>query len=95
MEETIKQNKTKSHKEFEKLLSEDLQNRKFKEGEVTSGIISEVGKKMNIQDLQDILAMISFELTIDANKSKYKIHENHKAQEKINTLIKLIDEKIN
>jgi cell division protein ZapA len=57
--------------------------------------ISEVGKKMNIQDLQDILAMISFELTIDANKSNYKIHENHKAQEKINTLIKLIDEKIN
>ena len=57
--------------------------------------ISEVGKKMNIQDLQDILAMISFELTIDANKSKYKIHENHKAQEKINTLIRLIDEKIN
>jgi|TARA_B100000809_G_scaffold58356_1_gene54803 cell division protein ZapA len=57
--------------------------------------ISKVGKKMNIQDLQDILAMISFELTIDANKSNYKIHENHKAQEKINTLIKLIDEKIN
>jgi len=57
--------------------------------------ISKVGKKMNIQDLQDILAMISFELTIDANKSYYKIHENHEAQEKINTLIKLIDEKIN
>ena len=57
--------------------------------------ISKVGKKMNIQDLQDILAMISFELTIDANKSTYKIHENHEAQEKINTLIKLIDEKIN
>jgi cell division protein ZapA len=57
--------------------------------------ISEVGKKMNIQDLQDILAMISFELTIDANKSNYKVHENHKAQEKINILIKLIDEKIN
>ena len=57
--------------------------------------ISKVGKKMNIQDLQDILAMISFELTIDANKSNYKIHANHEAQEKINTLIKLIDEKIN
>ena len=57
--------------------------------------ISKVGKKMNIQDLQDILAMISFELTIDANKSNHKIHENHEAQEKINTLIKLIDEKIN
>ena len=57
--------------------------------------ISEVGKKMNIQDLQDILAMVSFELTMDANKSNYKIHENHEAQKKINTLIKLIDEKIN
>ena len=57
--------------------------------------ISKVGKKMNIQDLQDILAMISFELTIDANKSNYKNHEYHKAQEKINTHIKLIDEKIN
>ena len=36
--------------------------------------ISEVGKKMNIQDLQDILAMISFELTMAANKSNYKKH---------------------
>ena len=41
MEETIKQSKDKSHKEFEKLLSEDLGNRKFREGEVTTGTISE------------------------------------------------------
>ena len=51
MEETIKQDKTKSHKEFEKLLSQDLNNRKFKEGEITTGIISEVGKKFVFVDL--------------------------------------------
>ena len=32
MEEIIKQEKSESHKEFEKLLSEDLNNRKLKEG---------------------------------------------------------------
>ena len=46
MEEIIKQNKNKSHKEFEKLLSEDLGNRKFKEGEITTGTIEEIGKKI-------------------------------------------------
>ena len=44
MEEIIKQHKDTSHKEFEKLLSEDLNNRKFKEGELTTAIISEIGK---------------------------------------------------
>ena len=53
MEETIKQSKDKSHKEFEKLLSEDLGNRKFREGEVTTGTISEVGKKFVFVDLKD------------------------------------------
>ena len=48
MEETIKQGKSKSQKEFEKLLSQDWGNRKFKEGEVTTGIVSEVGKKIYI-----------------------------------------------
>jgi len=51
MEETIKQEKSKSHKEFEKLLSEDLNNRHFKEGEITTGIVSEVGKKFVFVDL--------------------------------------------
>ena len=46
MEETIKQDKTSSHKEFEKLLSEDLGNRKFKEGEIATGIVEEIGKKL-------------------------------------------------
>ena len=39
MEEIIKQDKDTSHKEFEKLLSEDLNNRKFKEGEITTGTV--------------------------------------------------------
>ena len=48
MEVNLKQEKSKSHKEFEKLLSEDLDNRKFKEGEITKGIIREIGKKICI-----------------------------------------------
>ncbi len=51
MEEIIKQDKGKSHKEFEKLLSEDLNNRKFKEGEVATGIVEEIGKKFVFLDL--------------------------------------------
>ena len=51
MEEIIKQNKNKSHEEFEKLLSEDLGNRKFKEGEITTGTIEEIGKKFVFIDL--------------------------------------------
>jgi len=50
MQEIIKE-KTESHKEFEKLLSQDLDNRKFTEGEITSAIISEVGKKYIFVDL--------------------------------------------
>ena len=51
MEEIIKEDKKKSLQEFEKLLSKDLGNRKFKEGEVTTGIVSEVGKKFIFIDL--------------------------------------------
>ena len=51
MEEIIKLNKNKTHKEFEKLLSEDLGNRKFKEGEITTGTIEEIGKKFVFIDL--------------------------------------------
>jgi len=39
MEEVLKQDKNKSHKEFEKLLTEDLGNRKFKEGEIATGTV--------------------------------------------------------
>ena len=45
MEEIAKQDKSGSRKEFETLLSEDLGNRKFKEGEIATAIIEEIGKK--------------------------------------------------
>ena len=45
MEADLKQVKSKSHEEFKKLLSEDLGNRKFKEGEITKGLVREIGKK--------------------------------------------------
>ena len=51
MEEILKQDKSKSHKEFEKLLSEDLGNRKFKEGEIATGVVEEIGKKFVFIDL--------------------------------------------
>ena len=45
METVLKETKSKSHKEFEKLLTEDLGSRKFKEGEIATGIVEEIGKK--------------------------------------------------
>ena len=45
MEEILKQDKQNSHKEFEKLLTEDLSNRKLKEGEIITGVVSSIGKK--------------------------------------------------
>ena len=45
MEEILKQDKNRSHKEFEKLLSEDLNNRKLKEGEIITGTVSSIDKK--------------------------------------------------
>ena len=51
MEEVLKQDKNSSHKEFEKLLAEDLGNRKFKEGEIATGIVEEIGKKFVFIDL--------------------------------------------
>jgi len=51
MEEIIKYDKSKSHQEFEKLLSEDLNNRKLKEGEIITGVISSIGKKHIFVDI--------------------------------------------
>jgi len=51
MEETIKQNNSKAQKEFEELLSKDLSDRKFSEGEIANAIISEIGKKYVFVDL--------------------------------------------
>ena len=73
MEETIKQDKSKSHKEFEKLLSQDWGNRKFKEGEITTGIVSQVGKKFIFLDLglksEGAIPIEEFRLTKEDRKS--------------------------
>jgi len=72
MEEIIKQDKGKSHKEFEKLLSEDLGNRKFKEGEITTGIVEEIGKKFVFIDLglksSGAIPLEEFKLTKEIDK---------------------------
>ena len=72
MEEILKQEKSKSHKEFEQLLSEDLENRKFKEGEITTGIVEEIGKKFIFVDLglksSGAIAIEEFKLTKEMDK---------------------------
>jgi len=72
MEEILKQNKGKTHKEFEKLLSEDLGNRKFKEGEITTGTVEEIGKKFVFIDLglksSGAIPLEEFKLTKEIDK---------------------------
>ena len=72
MEEILKQDKSKSHKEFEKLLSKDLENRKFKEGEITTGTIEEIGKKFVFIDLglksSGAIPIEEFKLTKEMDK---------------------------
>ena len=74
MEEVIKQDKSRSHKEFETLLSKDLGSRKFKEGEITTGIVSEVGKKFIFIDLglksEGAIPVEEFKLTKEIDKIK-------------------------
>ena len=72
METTLKENKTESHKEFEKLLAEDLGNRKFKEGEITTGTVEEIGKKFVFIDLglksAGAIPLEEFKLTKEIDK---------------------------
>ena len=74
MEVTSKQEKSKSHQEFKKLLSEDLGNRKFKEGEIAEGIISEIGKKFVFVDLglksEGAIPIDEFKLAKELDKIK-------------------------
>ena len=50
MEENINKNNSLK-KEFESLLAEDLNNRHFKEGEILTGVVEEIGKKFVYLDL--------------------------------------------
>jgi len=72
MEEVVKLNKNKFSKEFEKLLSEDLENRKFKEGEITTGTVEEIGKKFVFIDLglksSGAIPLEEFKLTKEIDK---------------------------
>ena len=72
MEEVVKLNKDKFSKEFEKLLSEDLENRKFKEGEITTGTVEEIGKKFVFIDLglksSGAIPLEEFKLTKEIDK---------------------------
>ena len=89
MEEIIKANKSKSHEEFEKLLSQDLGNRKFKEGEIASGVIEEIGKKFVFVDLglksEGAIPIDEFKLTKELDKLK--------VGEKIDVLLEKIENK--
>ena len=89
MEETIKQIKSGSRKEFEKLLYEDLENRKFKEGEITTGIVEEIGKKFVFIDLglksSGAIPLEEFKLT--------KEIDNIEVGSKIDVLLEKIENK--
>ena len=45
MEEILKQEKSKATKSLKNFFLKILSNRKFKEGEITTGIVEEIGKK--------------------------------------------------
>ena len=72
METVLKETKNKSHKEFEKLLTEDLGSRKFKEGEIATGIVEEIGKKFVFVDLglksSGAIPIEEFKLTKEIDK---------------------------
>ena len=79
MEEIIKRDKSSSHKEFEKLLSEDLSTRQLKEGEIITGVVSGIGKKHVFVDVsaksEGAIPIEEFKLSkeIDAIKVGQKI----------------------
>jgi len=72
MEEILKQDKSKSHKEFEKLLLEDLNNRKLKEGEIITGVVSNIGEKYIFVDIsaksEGVIPIEEFRLTKEIDK---------------------------
>ena len=72
MEEILKQEKSSTHKEFEKLLSEDLSNRKLKEGEIITGVVSSIGKKHIFLDIsaksEGAIPIEEFKLTKELDK---------------------------
>ena len=56
--------------------------------------ISEIKSQMNIDDLQDILAMIAFKLSVELEDNKSQTTENKDAYKKIENIINEIDKKL-
>ena len=56
--------------------------------------ISEIKSQMNIDDLQDVLAMIAFKLSVEIEDAKGASNENKDAFNKIENIISEIDNKI-
>ena len=56
--------------------------------------ITEIRTQMNIDDLQDILAMIAFKLAVEIEDKKNIKSESDDAVEKIENIIREIDKKI-
>ena len=74
MEEILKEEKSESHKEFEKLLAEDLNTRKLKEGEIITGVVSNIGEKHVFIDIsaksEGVIPIEEFKLTKEIDKIK-------------------------
>ena len=56
--------------------------------------ISEIKSQMNIDDLQDILAMIAFKLSVELEDNKGQTSEIKDAYKKIENIINVIDKKL-
>ena len=56
--------------------------------------ISEIKNQMNIEDLQDVLAMIAFKLSVEIEDNKNLRRETDNAYQKINNIINEIDKKL-
>ena len=63
-------------------------------GKKLNNKITEIRTQMNIDDLQDILAMIAFKLAVEIEDKKNIKSESDDAVEKIENIIREIDKKI-
>ena len=63
-------------------------------GKELNNKITNIKSQMNIEDLQDILAMISFKLSVELDDNKGQTSENKDAYKKIENMINEIDKKL-
>ena len=96
MEQILKQNKTKSHEEFEKLLSEDLGNRTFKEGEIvceSAEIEGSIKGNIHVSGLLSLKSTAKIEGDVTTQKLSIEsgaVHNGHTSMSssvKVETLI--------